>query len=265
MYPYTSSKKVVRLSYYIAPSTPISDFSTTVQREHLHICISQPATSTVLLASTYQASTDQGRSLLNATVTVFVPAEMTDMEGPHFLAHAETFNAPLTVSVLHDSASAPAIIRMQAMNNLGNTRLSVDSRYQGTFDVNTMFAQADVLAQDAPESLDYRSSDDGRDYGAVRISNYDDDSDGTVSEKVRMLISSAATSSSEDSSKPSTTSNLSRCLQYDLISSSEIQGWVGTPPRPSPTSSASARYLNNNMGHLNVVSSLSGAQLVLLT
>lgn len=195
---------------------------------------------------------------------MFIPADMPYMDGPHFMAHAETFNAPLTVVMAHDPASAPAVLRMQALNNLGNTRLSVDSRFEGTFDVNTMFAQADVLAEQTPDTLASRSVNDRRDYGPARISSFDedDDDDGTVSDKVRMFIASPTTTSA--SSGSSSAANNSRCLEYDLISNSEIRGWVGTPPRPSPTSPAGMKAMNN-MGHLEVVSSLSGAQLVLLT
>ncbi|KAI0630353.1 hypothetical protein C8Q77DRAFT_1063682 [Trametes polyzona] len=201
-----------------------------------------------------------GNHVLNATVTMFVPPEL-DMDGPHFLSHVETFNAPLTVSLMHDPASAPAVARMRAANNLGNTRVTVDSRFQGTFDVNTMFAPADVLAMRSPGSVDTRSEeDDDSDEFSLRLG--DDDPDLVEKEKVRMFLSSGPSDASRyDSTTPS---NVSRCLEYDLISSSEIRGWVGTPPRPSPTSPAGIKAYNS-MGHVDVVSSLSGAQLVLLT
>lgn len=202
-------------------------------------------------------------SLLNATVTMFVPPEMANMTGPHFLTHAETFNAPLTISLMHDPASAPAMVQMRALNNLGNTRVSVDSRYEGTFDVSTMFAQADVLTKHDATSQKYSSVNSGK--GSMRLTNYegaDSDSSSSSMEKHRVLLASPTTTSSSSSSS---TVNQSRCLEYDLISRSEIRGWVGTPPRAPPPSPFSPGNAFRATGHIDVVSSLNGAQLMLLT
>ncbi|KAH9892569.1 hypothetical protein C8Q73DRAFT_746417 [Cubamyces lactineus] len=234
-----------------------------------------------------------GNSVLNANVTMYVPPGIDPDFGPHFLGHAETFNAPLTLALMHDEASVPATLRLRALNNLGNTRVSVDSRYEGTFDVATMFAQADVVTQHGTESQDYHSNggnDDGSDeYGsgadaASDMMNFDDDDDDDVVDygsddyvtrgKVRMYLPSvlstggtstysAATTSASSEGNASGSTN--RCLEYDLISSSEIRGWVGTPPRPSPTSGVAEWEQYDSMGHIDIVSSLSGAQLVLLT
>ncbi|KAI0675297.1 hypothetical protein C8Q78DRAFT_1067092 [Trametes maxima] len=214
-----------------------------------------------------------GNSGLSANVTMFVPPVMKGYHGPHFVTHAETFNAPLSVSLMHDDASAPAAVRMRAVNNLGNTRVSVDSRYEGTFDVNTMFAQADVLAMNGAEVRDDRGNSESN------ANDDDDDNDSNsnstqqayaTNDKVRMFLptfsaSTVAVSDASSSSSSTTVSNASRCLEYDLISSSEIRGWVGQPPRPSPTSGLAAFEAYNDMGHLDIISSLSGAQLVLLT
>ena len=236
------------------------------------------------------------RSVLNANVTMYVPPGVDPDFGPHFLGHAETFNAPLTLALMHDEASIPATLRLRALNNLGNTRVSVDSRYEGTFDVATMFAQADVVTQHGTESQDYYSNggnDDGNDdYGsgadaASDMMNFDDDDDDDGDDavdygsddyvtkgKIRMYLPSvlsaggtstysAATTSASSGGNASGSTN--RCLEYDLISSSEIRGWVGTPPRPSPTSGVAEWEQYDSMGHIDIVSSLSGAQLVLLT
>ncbi|KAI0328597.1 hypothetical protein GY45DRAFT_960149 [Cubamyces sp. BRFM 1775] len=236
-----------------------------------------------------------GNSVLNANVTMYVPPGVDPDFGPHFLAHAETFNAPLTLAMMHDEASVPATLRMRALNNLGNTRVSVDSRYEGTFDVATMFAQADVVTQHGTESQDYHSNDgddDGSDdYGsgadaASDMMNFDDDDDDdddavdygsddyVMKGKVRMYLPSVLSTGGTSTYSAATTSASSggnasgstqRCLEYDLISSSEIRGWVGTPPRPSPTSGVAEWEQYDSMGHIDIVSSLSGAQLVLLT
>ncbi|KAJ2986477.1 hypothetical protein NUW54_g9752 [Trametes sanguinea] len=52
-----------------------------------------------------------GNSALNANVTMYVPSDSDSDDksyGPHFLAHAETFNAPLTLALMHDAESVPA-------------------------------------------------------------------------------------------------------------------------------------------------------------
>ncbi|KAI0645687.1 hypothetical protein C8Q79DRAFT_910809 [Trametes meyenii] len=217
-----------------------------------------------------------GNSGLSANVTMFVPPGMKGYHGPHFLTHAETFNAPLSVSLMHDDASVPAAVRMRAMNNLGNTRVSVDSRYEGTFDVNTMFAQADVLAMNGAEVEDDRgnsesdANSDGDDDNNSNSTNTTTQQTYATNDRVRMFLptfsaSTVAASDASSSSSSTTVSNASRCLEYDLISSSEIRGWVGQPPRPSPTSGLAAFEAYSSMGHLDIISSLNGAQLVLLT
>ncbi|EIW63319.1 uncharacterized protein TRAVEDRAFT_142104 [Trametes versicolor FP-101664 SS1] len=206
-----------------------------------------------------------GNNLLNATVTMFVPPEMANMTGPHFLTHAETFNAPLTIALMHDPASAPAVVQMRALNNLGNSRVSVDSRYEGTFDVSTMFAQADVLTKH-DSSQNYRSVNSGK--NMMRLTNYqgaDSDDSSSSMKKPVMYLASPTTTSSSSSSSTSAAANQSRCLEYDLISSSEIRGWVGIPPRAPPPTPSSPGNAFRAMGHIDVVSSLSGAQLMLLT
>ncbi|KAI9062903.1 hypothetical protein FKP32DRAFT_1676806 [Trametes sanguinea] len=236
-----------------------------------------------------------GNSALNANVTMYVPSDSDSDDksyGPHFLAHAETFNAPLTLALMHDAESAPANVRLRALNNLGNTRVSVDERYEGTFDVTTMFAQADVLTQHGGQAQDYYS-DDGDDGGSRPVfddSDDDDDDDSYYADtnemdvatrgKIRMYLPSvmavasttetpvtttASTPAASAASSQGVSTNGSRCLEYDLISSSEIRGWVGVPPRPSATSGVEGFEAYNSMGHLDIMSSLSGAQLVLLT
>ncbi|KAI0775705.1 hypothetical protein BD413DRAFT_282621 [Trametes elegans] len=211
-----------------------------------------------------------GNDALNASVTMYVPPDI-HMHGPHFVTHAETFNAPLSVALLHDDDSIPAMVNLRAINNIGNTRVTVDSRYQGTFDVSTMFAQADVLTNNvSPASSYVVSSAVGNDTGSDDDSDDDDDDDENHMEdtKIRMFLPSATTnfttSNSSSSAAPAAVSNVSRCLEYDLISSSEIRGWVGIPPRPPPSSPAELGAYGV-MGHLDIVSSLSGAQLELLT
>ncbi|RDX55130.1 hypothetical protein OH76DRAFT_1397498 [Lentinus brumalis] len=230
-----------------------------------------------------------GNSVLNANVTLYVPppANSTDgvdsdsdadevyyPRGPQFLTYAETFNAPLNMDIAHEEGSADTNFRLHAINNLGNARVSLDSRYAGTFDVNTMFAQADVLTWDGT-SFDKQygsdgddgddSDDDDDDYSSSSSTTTDDatssssasssspTSGATKNHKVRLFLPNATSSGASDAADSS-----GRCLEYDLISSSEMRGWVGVPPRPSRGSRPSG-----NQSHVEVISSLNGAQLIL--
>ena len=202
--------------------------------------------------------------------------------GPQFLTYAETFNAPLNVAVVHAPDSPVANMRLRAMNNIGTTRVSLDSRYEGTFDVNTMFAQADVLTWDGSGFDDnYDDDGDGDDDGAPDATNAGSSASATPTSTSTPASSSTPPTSSSVSAiaqnlaangkirmylPPSSTSTDSaqsagRCLEYDLISPSEIRGWVGIPPRPSPMSFHGRTFTNQS--HVDVVSSLTGAQLVL--
>ncbi len=185
----------------------------------------------------------------------------------------ETFNAPLNVAIAHADDSPKANFKLRAVNNLGNTHVALDSKYEGTFDVNTMFAQADVLTWDGIQFDDnYDSDGDGDDDGisSPTSSTFSPTSTSTSSSgpdlnddaKVRMFLPSLSTTTSTDrDSTSSTAPPPGRCLEYDLISPSEIRGWVGVPPRPSQ------RFFNgrplDNQSHVDVVSSLNGAQLIL--
>lgn len=242
-------------------------------------------------------------SILNANVTLYLPQSQDNEDGsdsdddepyhppgPQFFNYVETFNGPLNLAIAHDADSPTANMRLRATNNLGHTRVSLDSRYAGTFDVSTMFAQADVLTWggtmfdglDDDGDSDSDSDDDASTSNASKSSTsaaasasatayYDDDDDDGDDDDddgdegndnkvkkgtVRMRLPSLSTSTSTADGSVSTAG---RCLEYDLISSSEIKGWVGTPPRPP------AIGYNNygNQSHVDLISSLNGVQLVL--
>ena len=229
--------------------------------------------------------------MLNANVTLHAPSHSEDdsdsdseesyYSGPQFLTHAETFNAPLNLAIAHALESPPANVRVRAVNNLGRTRVSLDSQYAGTFDVSTMFAQADVLTWDGIDFQEHvddddDGEDDGEDDGSDENENgklksltnststatEDDDGESNLENaKVRLFLPSVktTTTTSTASASDEAATTAGRCLEYDLISSSEIRGWVGIPPRPPPVSFR--EY--GNQSHVEVISSLNGAQLIL--
>ncbi|TBU56370.1 hypothetical protein BD310DRAFT_882682 [Dichomitus squalens] len=236
-----------------------------------------------------------GNSPLNVNVTLHAPppanyssADADDDDdddgpppppppGPQFVTYAETFNAPLNVAVVHASDSPVANMRLRAVNNIGTASVSLDSRYEGTFDVNTMFAQANVLTWDGTEfDNNYDSDSDGDDDGDpdADISSGDSAS-ATATSTLASAASSSAGAVTQDlaaegkvriylppsSTSSGTAQSSGRCLEYDLISPSEISGWVGIPPRPLLTRIPGRPI--GNQSHVDVVSSLTGAQLIL--
>ena len=227
-------------------------------------------------------------SVINANVTLHAPQTNTTYDdddadedgrpppppGAQFYTYAETFNAPLNVDVAHADDSPKAIFKLRAVNNLGNTHVSLDSKYEGTFDVNTMFAQADVFTWDGTQFDDnYDSDGDNDDDGGSQGTSSTSSSPSTSTSssnpdvnddaKIRMFLPSlpTTTSASDDSTSSAAAQPAGRCLEYDLISPSEIRGWVGVPPRPSQPSFRGRMF--DNQSHVEVVSSLNGAQLVL--
>ncbi|KAI1794120.1 hypothetical protein LXA43DRAFT_971383 [Ganoderma leucocontextum] len=226
-----------------------------------------------------------GNSVINVNVTLHAPqttnSSYDGQDGPlppppgaQFYTYAETFNAPLNVAVAHAADSPKANFRLRAVNNLGNTHVALDSKYEGTFDVNTMFAQADVLTWDGTQfddnyDDDSDDDDDGGSNPTLSTSSSSstptssNDPDLTEDAKVRMFLPSlpTTTSTGDDSTSSAAAQPSGRCLEYDLISPSEIRGWVGVPPRPSQRFFHGRPY--DNQSHVDVVSSLSGAQLVL--
>ena len=112
------------------------------------------------------------------------------------MTHVETFNAPLNMDVSHEEGSGDTNFRVRVMNNLGTTRVSLDNRFAGTFDVNTMFARADVLTWD----------------GTSFDEQYDLDDDGDVSDDED---DEGYDSSSSSSAKPiRKRSSSSTCVVY---------------------------------------------------
>ncbi|KII92730.1 hypothetical protein PLICRDRAFT_103490 [Plicaturopsis crispa FD-325 SS-3] len=89
---------------------------------------------------------DTGNSPLRAKVTLVAPAAHSliplSRSPPIFDMHMKTFNAPLTVDVSHDPSTPPTVLLMYTMNNLANSNVTLDSKFQGTFDVQTKLSSA---------------------------------------------------------------------------------------------------------------------------
>jgi hypothetical protein len=121
----------------------------------------------------------------------------------------KTFNAQIKASITHDNSTPSAELQLRAMNYLAGTYVTLDSKYEGTFDLQTKLAKASVK-----EGGNKTVADPS---GKQRVRGY----------------------------------------QFDLLSSTQIFGWVGWGPRPGPTTKP------NRQGHVEIVSSHSSVTLLL--
>lgn len=78
-----------------------------------------------------------GNSYIDAHVTLNVASPTEELS---FVTLVKTFNGPLNLNVTHAPSSPPAIYGLRALNNLGPTNVTVDSKYEGSFDVQTKFS-----------------------------------------------------------------------------------------------------------------------------
>lgn len=85
-----------------------------------------------------------------------------------FDIRAKTFNGPLDLVVSHSTSTPPSVYGLRANNNLGTTNVTVDSKFEGIYDVQTKFATVDVLR--GPEASTLLDP-----YGGDQKRLYDDD------------------------------------------------------------------------------------------
>lgn len=66
---------------------------------------------------------------------------------PNFTAYVKTFDAPINIDIDYDSSTPVAPLNMAVQNNLGASNITVDARYEGTFDMQTKLSQATVIEE----------------------------------------------------------------------------------------------------------------------
>lgn len=79
-----------------------------------------------------------------------------------FQTSFRTFNAPLSVSVTHDDNTPPSQFHLTATNNIGKSYVSLDNKYQGTFDLQTKLAGADFDAVNPQDAIADPSGNRGK-------------------------------------------------------------------------------------------------------
>ncbi|PCH43785.1 hypothetical protein WOLCODRAFT_122605 [Wolfiporia cocos MD-104 SS10] len=173
-----------------------------------------------------------GNAALNASVSLYLPPSAPKTSSmPNFMTRFQTFNAPLAVAVSHMQGSAASALQLRGENSVGEALVVVDSKYSGTFDVSTTFADADVLT-----------------------SNVDD-----MDELAQFDLNMYNAASTTASAGAGTTSE--RTIDFDNIETSSLSGWVGTGTRP-PTPPPPQKYFDGQ-GHVEVISTLSPVALLL--
>ncbi|KAI0075104.1 hypothetical protein K474DRAFT_1676589 [Panus rudis PR-1116 ss-1] len=155
---------------------------------------------------------------------------------PMYYIDANTFSAPLTLSVSQSSLPSPSPssssstavpVFVHAGNNLGETRVYMDEHYEGTFIVQTEYAGV-LVSDTCPGSMGVAGTD-----------------------------SLSSNSSFAKLLPDSVTDGFGRTLFYDNISDSAVSGWVGRGKRPKTIKTSGAP------GCVEVNSVLSHVQLEL--
>lgn len=95
-------------------------------------------------------------SEIEANINLVAPSRRpaARINHPSFLAHVKTFNSPLTLDVYYEPSSPGVPLQLYTQNNLANTNITLDSKFQGTFSVSNKASLAIVTDAEDAGSLD---------------------------------------------------------------------------------------------------------------
>jgi len=82
-----------------------------------------------------------GNSVLDGNVTLVTRNPTGDVQ---YEISANTFNDALNLIVTHDESSPPSAYNLRALNAEGPSNVMVDSKFEGTFDVQAKFNSVDI-------------------------------------------------------------------------------------------------------------------------
>ncbi|KAF7315465.1 Zn(2)-C6 fungal-type domain-containing protein [Mycena indigotica] len=80
---------------------------------------------------------DTGNSDLNVNITM---ASTSSGRTPHYNSNLRTFNGSLAVTMTHENSTPPAVVQLQVTNNQAPTKISLDSRFSGAYDLRSKLA-----------------------------------------------------------------------------------------------------------------------------
>ncbi|KDQ57845.1 hypothetical protein JAAARDRAFT_58423 [Jaapia argillacea MUCL 33604] len=89
-------------------------------------------------------STGNGAITADVTLIAISPSSTTPSHPPQFISEVTTFSGPLNIDVKHDPSSPPAHIHLRVQNNLDVANVALDSKFIGSFDVQTKFSPASI-------------------------------------------------------------------------------------------------------------------------
>lgn len=87
-------------------------------------------------------------SAIDAKINLDAPRPVYKKHHSTFQTSIKTFGAPLNVSVSYDKSTPTSELHLRAQNNLAESHVSLDPKYEGTFDLQTKLSSAVVTRQD---------------------------------------------------------------------------------------------------------------------
>jgi len=101
--------------------------------------INDPSTG----AATYLVA-DTGNNHIVANVTMVAPSSS---RSPQYFANVKTFNGSLLVDFAHGATTPPATLNLQVDNSQADSRITLDSKFKGFFDLRTKLAPVRIAAK----------------------------------------------------------------------------------------------------------------------
>lgn len=127
---------------WLVPSMQISRWRTIGGTTPLHTLLWTPEMG-MCTASYFRALINNDCSGIEADIHLHGPRSLHH-QYPTFMASMRTFNAELNASITHDESTSPSEFHLRAMNYLAKTYITLDPKYEGTFELQTKLAKASV-------------------------------------------------------------------------------------------------------------------------
>jgi len=84
---------------------------------------------------------------INARVTLLVPLGNSSQPQapPAFVVHVKTFSGPINLDIAHDKLTPSSAVQVQVQNNMAQSTIALDAKFQGTFNLLTKLGQISIL------------------------------------------------------------------------------------------------------------------------
>lgn len=131
---FIDSPIVANISLYNDPGSPFPTTLDVHTGNRYVLCSISSFYATIDIASV---------SNLTANVTILASNKNPPLR-PNFIANLRTFSGSLSTNFLHDPNSSATAVKLQVSNDLGPTNVTLDSLFQGVFQVSTKQATVSV-------------------------------------------------------------------------------------------------------------------------